>query len=220
MSKDSTNNNLKEKTNENYCDAYLEKINSQIFHVRCKNQLSDSIINFFTMAVGFFMFGCINAEIIFSQDIKYYIYGNLIIAGIAQSLLGIYDWYKGKSLSILVNFSFGFLFISLFFKYYLVEKEAINRDDIYEGALYIIWCLLTIIIIIAVKNKGILYSLDYLSVAVGFVFLIIDKYAHQNWIKKTYGYTFIVAGALFWITGLLRFMNNTLFQNSFGLVKE
>ena len=69
----------------------LEKIQKQVFHVKCKNKLSDSILNFFTMAIGFFMFGCIHAEIIFSENIKYYFYGNIIIAGIAQSLLGIYD---------------------------------------------------------------------------------------------------------------------------------
>ena len=62
--------------------------------------------------------------------------------------------------------------------------------------------------------------MDYLAVTVAFVFMIIDKYGHQNWIKKTYGYTFIVSGGLFWLTGLLRLMNTTLFKNNFKLVKE
>ena len=160
-------------------------------------------------------------KLLFQITIKYYFYGNIIIAGIAQSLLGIYDWYKGKSLSVLINFSFGLLFISWFIKYILLANGEIEKDDnIYEGALYIIWCLLTVIIIIAVKNKGVLYSLDYLAVTVAFVFMIIDKYGHQNWIKKTYGYTFIVSGGLFWLTGLLRSMNTTLFKNNFKLVKE
>ena len=218
----STNNNKGNKI-EKCCNTFqtLEKIQSQVFHIKCNNQLSDSIVNYFTLAIGFFMFGCIYAEIIFSENIKYYFYGNLIIAGIAQSLLGIYDWHKGKSLSVLINISFGLLFISWFIKYILLENGEIEKDDnIYEGALYIIWCLLTVVIIIAVKNKGVLYSLDYLAVTVGFVFMIVDKYGHQNWIKKTYGYTFIVAGGLFWITGLLRLMNTTLFKNTVKLVKE
>ena len=215
MQKESINN-----INGNKIEQTLEKIQKQVFHVQCKNKLSDSILNFFTMAIGFFMFGCIHAEIIFSENIKYYFYGNIIIAGIAQSLLGIYDWHKGKSLSVLIDFCFGLLFISWFFKYYLIAKEEIKQDDIYEGTLYIIWCLLTIIIIIAVKNKGIIYSLDYLAVTVGFVFIIVDKYADKSWIKRTYGYTFIVSGIFFWVTGLLRLMNTTLFHNTFGLVKE
>ena len=218
----STNNNKGNKK-ENFSNTYqtLEKIQKQVFHIKCNNQLSDSIINYFTLAIGFFMFGCIYAQIIYSDEIKYYFYGNLIIAGIAQSLLGIYDWHKGKSLSVLINISFGLLFISWFIKYILFEKGEIEKEDnIYEGAFYIMWCFITVIIIIAVKNKGVLYSLDYLAVTVGFVFMIVDKYGHQNWIKKTYGYSFIVAGGLFWITGLLRLMNTTLFKNTFKLVKE
>ena len=45
-------------------------------------------------------------------------------------------------------------------------------------------CLLTIIVIIAVKNKGIIYSLDYLAATVGFVFIIVDKYPDKSWLKE------------------------------------
>ena len=201
-------------------DYTLQRIQNNVFHVKCKNQLSDSIVDFFAMAIGFFMFGCINAEIIFSGETKYLFYGNIIIAGIVQIILGVYEWYKGKSISILTNFSFGLLFISWFLKYYLIETEGLSKDQKYEGAIYIIWFLLVLIIIFGVKNKGIIYSIDYLAVAVGFLFLMIFKYAKINWIKITYGYAFIVSGALFWITGLLRLVNNAFLNNNLGLVKE
>jgi succinate-acetate transporter protein len=201
-------------------DYTLHKIQSNVFHVKCKNQLSDSIVDFFAMAIGFFMFGCINAEMLYSDDTKYLFYGNIIIAGIVQIILGVYDWYKGKSISILTNFSFGLLFITWFLKYYLIENENIAKDKKYEGAIYIIWLLLVLIIIFGVKNKGLIYSLDYLAVAVGFLFLIISKYSDIDWIKKVHGYAFIVSGGLFWITGLLRFINNAFLNNNLGIVRE
>ena len=201
----------------------LEKIQSHVFHVKSANQLSDSILNYFTMAIGLFMFGIIHADIIVNDNSKQLIYYYIAFAGFAQIGLGIYDWYKGKTLTLLVNFLFGLLFISWFFKFYYImnpERGEVNEDELYEGALYILWFALSAFLIVAVKNKGILYSLDYLVIAVAFVFLFVDKYANQNWLKKAYGYTFLVSGCLFWITGLLRFINNTLAKYAISIVKE
>ena len=205
---------------EDIIENNLHKIQNTLFHVKCQNQLSDSIINFFTMAIGFFMFGCMNAEILYSNETKYLFYGNLLIAGIAQTILGIYEWYKGKSISILINFSFGLLFIAWFFKYKLIEEGSIAKDKSYEGTIYTLWFLLSLIMIFAVKNKGIVYSLNYLAVAVGFALLFIDKFADQYLIKRVYGYTFLVAGGLFWITGLLRLFSSSFLNNYLGIVKE
>ena len=210
-----------EKINSrNDLDSILHKIQSNVFHIKYKNQLSDSIVDFFAMAVGFFMFGCINADIIFSSEIKFFFYGSIIIAGVIQIGLGVYDWYKGRSLSILINFAFGLLFVSWFLKYYLIEIKEINADEKYEGAIYIIWFLLVILIIFGIKNKGIFYSLDFLAVAIGFIFLVVSKYVDKNWLKKVYGYAFIVSGGLFWITGLIRLINNVFLNNKLDIVKE
>ena len=211
---------MTENEKEEIIENNLKKIQNNLFHVKFRNQLSDSIINFFTMAIGFFMFGCMNAEILYSDETKYLFYGNLIVAGIAQTILGIYEWYKGKSISILSNFSFGLLFITWFFKYNLIEEGLIEKNKPYEGVIYIMWFLLSLIIIVAIKNKGIIYSLNYIAVAAGFAFLFIDKFADQDWIKKTYGFIFLVAGGLFWITGLLRLVSSSFLNNSFGIVKE
>lgn len=204
-------------------DETFAKIQDHVFHVRNSNKLSDSILNYFTMAVGLFIYGIIHADIIVNDNNKLLLYYYIAFAGFAQIGLGIYDWYKGKTLTLLVNFLFGFLFISWFFKfYYMLHPEGgdVNEDEFYEGALYILWFALSAVLIVAVKNKGILYSLDYLVIAVAFVFLFVDKYANQKWLKKAYGYTFLVSGCLFWITGLLRFINSSLAEHAISIVKE
>jgi len=209
--------------NNNKLNDTLRKIQSHVFHVRNVNQLSDSILNYFTMALGLFIYGIIHADIIVNDNSKLLLYYYIAFAGFAQVGLGVYDWYKGKTLTLLVNFLFGFLFISWFFKFYYIlnpERGEVKEDELYEGALYILWFALSAFLIVAVKNKGILYSLDYLVIAVAFVFLFVDKYANQNWLKKAYGYTFLAAGCLFWITGLLRFINSTLAKHAISIVKE
>ena len=200
----------------------LEDIQKTVIHVKCRNQLSDSIVNYFTMAIGFYMFGCIKAQIFKNENDKF-LYWNIMVAGIAQIALGVYDWYKGKSLYILINFSYGLLFISWFMKNKLIEDHQsidIKEDEEYEGALYIIWFILTIIIVFGLKNKGILYIIDFLILAIGFIFLFLDKYIDKNWSKKTYGIIFIVSGGLFWLTGVLRIFNHFYLENKLSFVKE
>ncbi len=217
--KESKNNEIKNEPDKNNLTYTLEKIQNNVFHVKTQNQLSDSILNFFTMAIGFLMFGFIHAQIIKTEKTLFLFYGSILIAGIAQIVLGVYEWYKAKTLTLLTNILFGFLFISWFLKYLWVEKNE-DKNEYDEGALYIMWFLLSIFIIVGVKNKGIIYSLDYLAVTVGFVFLFIAKYVNQDWIQKVYGYIFIVSGALFWLTGLLRFIDSSFLNNTFALVKE
>ena len=200
-------------------DRALQDIQKTVIHVKCRNQLSDSIVNFFTMAIGFFMFGCINAKIFENGNDKF-LFWNIMIAGIGQIVLGVYEWYKGKSLYILINFSYGLLFISWFMKYKLIENINIKSDEEYEGALYVIWFILTIIIVFGLKNKGIIYFIDFIILAIGFIFLFLDKYIDKKWSKKTYGIIFIVSGGLFWLTGVLRIIDHFYLENKFSLVKE
>ena len=77
-----------------------ESLMNQIFNIRQRNQLSDSILNYFTMSIGFFFYGCLYADIIYNQETLSLFYEFIIIAGIIQIVLGIYDWYKGKSLTL------------------------------------------------------------------------------------------------------------------------
>jgi len=135
--------------------------------------------------------------------------------------LVIYDWYKGKSLSLLTNILFGLLFISWYYKYYLILKtDKDYKDKQYEGIIYILFAVITITMLIALKNKGTMYSINYLALIIAFVFVVVDRYAHQNWAKQTFGYAFIVSGVLFWITGFMRILNSQFLNRSFFLVKE
>ena len=197
------------------------KIKSQIFYIRLSNQLSDSILDYFTMSVGLFFYGCLYADIIVKDDTKSLFYELILISGIFQIILAIYDWYKGKSLALLSNILFGLLFISWYYKYDLIlENDENHKDKQYEGIIYILFLVFTLTMIIAVKNKGKIYSINYLVLMIAFAFMVVDKYDNHQWVQNTFGYAFIVSGVLFWITGTMRVVNSQFLNRRFLLVKE
>ena len=65
-----------------------------------------------------------------------------------------------------------------------------------------------------------MYPINYLALVVAFAFMIVDKYVNRDWCKKTFGYSFVVSGGLFWITGLMRLLNSQFLNKRFILVKE
>ena len=204
-------------------NEHLEKkITGLLFHVRLDNQLSDSILNYFSMSVGLFFYGCRYAELTFAKNTESLVYEIIFICGIVQIILAIYDWYKGKSLTLFSNILFGLLFISWYYKYKKVlSKDQEHKDKKYEGIIYILFVVITIAMLIASKNKGIMYPINYFVLVVAFAFMIVDKYVKKNnWCKQTFGYAFIVAGGLFWITGLMRLLNSQFLNKKFILVKE
>jgi succinate-acetate transporter protein len=199
----------------------LNDIRSDIFNIRLKNNLSDSILNYFTMSIGLFYYGCIYAKIIVKDNTKSFFYELIMLSGILQIILGIFDWYKKKTITLLTNTLFGILFISWYFKYkYILIENPDYKDKKYEGVFYILFIVLSALLIISSKSKGQMYSINFLALVVAFVFEVIDKYANKSWAKKTYGYAFIVSGGLFWITGIMRILNNQFLNRALVLVKE
>ena len=198
-----------------------KKITGLLFHVRLDNQLSDSILNYFSMSVGLFFYGCRYAELTFAKNTESLVYEIIFICGIVQIILAIYDWYKGKSLTLFTNILFGLLFISWYYKYKkILKKNSDYQDKKYEGVIYILFTVIAITILIASKNKGIMYPINYLALVVAFAFMIVDKYVNRDWCKQTFGYSFVVSGGFFWITGLMRLLNSQFLNKRFILVKE
>lgn len=202
-------------------EEQLNKIRSNIFNIRLKNNLSDSILNYFTMSIGLFFYGSIYAKIIVKDNTKPFFYELIMFSGILQIILGIFDWYKKKTKTLLTNTLFGILFISWYFKYkYILKDNPDVKDKKYEGVFYILFIVLSALLIIASKNKGPMYSINFLALVVAFVFEVVDKYANKSWAKKTYGYAFIVSAGLFWITGIMRILNNQFLNRRLVFVKE
>ena len=198
----------------------IQKIGIQpLIQINQISFLSESIINYCTLGICFFIYGCYGLEWfkITEEENKSFYIGYFLIAGIIIYIIGLFNWYEGKELIFLIDFIFSFLFISL----YLKNKNLGNISD-YLGQydndkinsiFYIILFCFIFVIGISSKEKGIIYIINNAVLFITYVFLFAYEFYKKDIFKKIDSYMFIVCGALFWITGIFKFINN-LMNNS------
>ena len=173
-----------------------------------------SVINYFAIGISLFVSGVLSLEWFKSNySIEFYI-GYYLISGIVLYIVGVFNWYEGKELIFLIDFIYSFYFILLF----MLEKKTFEitdeENDKLHGTFYVIFICLILCIIISSKNKGIWYIINYIVLFIGYFFLFVFKYNEAKWLKKVYSIIFIISGALFWITGLLKIIDNDLSDTS------
>ncbi len=207
------------------------KVNEpKIFHpflsIRKVSNLSDSIINYFVIAISLFIYASYNLEWFHLQDEegvgKIWVMTYILISGISLFIVGILNWYEGKELLFLFDFLFSLFFISLF----LSEKSLGDISSFFseknyklQGLFYIIFFCVIMIIGISSKEKGILFPINYGILFIGFVFLFADKFFEKNWLKYVHPYVFIVAAAFMWIIGILKLINNGMVNKSITMLE-
>ena len=184
--------------------------------------LSESILNYMAIGISLFLYGCINLKWFKSDYITPFLSGYYLVSGIVLYIIGIFDWYKGNELIFLIDFVYSFHFISLF----LIERKKqfgqiiIDHDNNkLHGTYYIIIFCLIICVAISNKNKGKIYIINYIILFCGYVFLFFYKYIETNWVKYVHSYIFIVSGALFWITGILKLIDSAFVNYSISILQ-
>ena len=175
-----------------------------------KLNVNVSVINYFTLGICLFVKGVLDLEWFKSNSNEEFYIGYFLIAGIILYIVGIFNWYEGKELIFLIDFIFSFYFILLFMLNNKKFQITDNENEKLHGTFYVIIFFLIICIAVSSKNKGILYTINYIILFIGYFFLFVFKYNDVKWIQKTYSYIFIVSGALFWLTGLLKIIDNDL----------
>ena len=187
-------------------------------NIRKISTLSDSIINYFSIGICLFLNSAYNLKWFKLHDNEKFSFAFFIFAAGVLYIIGIFNWYEGKEILFLFDFILSFYFLTIYFK----EENYIKilgkfNGDIFDskenyklqGIFYIlIFCLFFIMGFSAFK-KGIIYIVNYFILFVGSVFLFIDFYWEKkhNWIDDVHYYIFLVSGALMWIIGILKIVN-------------
>lgn len=192
---------------------------STVIHIRQISSLADSIINYLTIGICFFIYGCIGLEwfkVAEEASLKFYL-GYFLVGGITLYIIGIINWYEGKGLIFIIDFILSFLFITLFLKNQnlgsISDYLGTYNNDKLQGIFYIMLFCLILVIGVSSKEKGLLYIIDYAVLFITYVFLFAYKFFKNDIIKKIDCYMFIVCGALYWITGILKILNSSLKTN-------
>lgn len=192
---------------------------STVIHIRQIASLADSIINYFAIGICFFIYGCIGLEWFKGAEeasLKFYL-GYYLVGGITLYIIGIINWYEGKGLIFIIDFILSFLFITLFLKNQnlgsISDYLGTYNNDKLQGIFYIMLFCLILFIGISSKEKGLIYIIDYAVLFISYVFLFAYKFFKNDIIKTIDCYMFIVCGALYWITGVLKMLNSSLKNN-------
>ena len=224
--KEKDSNDKNTEIPENIIVNEPSKITLPLINIRKVANLSDSIINYFVIAISLFLYSAYNLEWFNLHDEggvgKTFIMAYFLISGIVLYVVGILNWYEGKELLFLFDFLFSLFFISLF----LSEKSLGDISSFFseknyklQGLFYIIFFCVIMIIGISSKEKGILFPINYGILFIGFVFLFADKFFEKNWLKYVHPYVFIVAAAFMWIIGILKLINNGMVNKSITMLE-
>ena len=176
--------------------------------------LSSSILNYLAIGISSAIYGCKELNF-FKLESKLSFYSKYyFISGIVLYISGILDWCNGKDLLYLVDFILSFFFLSEYLsdiKDFIIESP---ENEQLRGTFFVAMFLLFLCIAVSYIKKGKFFIVPHASIVVGFVFLFLYKYFEVGWIKKAYSYIFIIIGGLFWITGLLKMIDNLKINDS------
>lgn len=218
----SENKKLKETENieinddKTTIDEEIKHKFTPLINVKKVAGLSDSIVNYLAMGICFVVYGLYHLEWlnVEKKGNKDFYLGYFLVASICLYITGIFNWYEGKELIFLIDFVMSFLFMTLFLKYQnlenLVEKVSETDTDKLQGIFYILLFCFILVIGISSKEKGIVYIIDYAVLFITYVLLFAYKFFKNEWIKKIDFYIFIICGAFFWITGIIKLFNSVI----------
>ena len=194
-----------------------------LIHYKLNPILSTSILNYLSIGISLAIFGCDKKNFFKLQGhrplrINYY-----FVSAIILYISGIFDWIDGKELLFLVDFILSFYFFSLYFREETEKKLALtiaieSKNDELQGTFYVTLFLFFLCIAVSYKNKGKFYIIDYSVLVLGFIFLFLHRYFDAGWMEDAYSYIFIADGILFWISGLLKMIDNVMNNHSIVLI--
>ena len=210
-------NNNKKKEEE---QKIKRKVIIPFVNYRKINIFSISIINYFAIGISLFVYGCTNLELFKLTYNTEFCLGYYLVSGIVLYIIGILDWCEGKDLAFLIDFIYAFYFVSLFLReQQMGDITIINNDNNkLHGSFYIIFFCFIIVIAISYKSKGKIYVIDYTILFFGYLFLFFYKYIEADWLKKVFSIIFIISGCIFWITGVLKIIDNYLSETSIAVL--
>ena len=231
---DSEKNNGEKEGSNNLSSEIEEK---PIFHIKKVSNLSDSIVNYFAIGISLFIFSAYNLKWFELDNNEYFSAGYFLFSGCSLYIIGILNWYEGKGLLLLFDFIFSFFFFSMFLKSQDLKNICIeynekpqdsenNPIDCNEesnklfGIFYIlVFSFLFIIAISSLGKKGILFSINYFLLFLGFLLSFIYQFCIKNWVQKFYSYIFIIDACYLWILGTLKLINNGLINKPIKLLE-
>ena len=210
---------LEQKTEEQRENAFKEIDNMRfpIINIRRTSNLAIAPVNTFGLALSLFMLSlpltewCKLGTPIVSMA--------LMAGGLCQYIVGIYDWYQGKTIQCFVDFIFGLLNVLI----YYCNPINTKFESYIIGTFFVLYLVILLALGLACKNKGIIHLVnigllilaDILVLTWQFIYNknVEGKNGNYKRVKKSAGYFLFFASLSIWCTGVGRLIND-IFQNN------
>ena len=133
--------------------------------------------NYFGMAFGLFM---IAAPMMSWIDYRSPTLGAaLCFGGICEYIFGFLNWYQHRTIQSFIDFVFGLLHLTVFYTTDLGMYQIpvpIEYHTYMQGVFYIFWFVMLLIVMISLKDRGILYMVIIFFLAIASIFVFIGTH--------------------------------------------
>ena len=199
----------------------IDNIRFPIINIRRTSNLAVAPANTFGMAMGLFM---LSLPLTGWCDFRSPTLATaFVFGGLCEYIIGIYDWYQGKTVLCFIDFIFGLLHLLIYYSFRLCEYEIKNVDENFESYLYgtffTLYLVALITLVIACKDKGIIHIVNLFLLILSDIMVIVWQYRFKKNSKKTLGriknaagYFLFFSSISLWFTGVGKLIND-IFQS-------
>ena len=127
--------------------------------------------------------------------------------GLCEYIHGFYNWYQGRTILSLINWLYGLLHWVFFYTAELGKYQIYVPPEYHtymQGTFYIFWLIIMLVLLIALKDRGLIYMWNFFLLVLALIFIIVWEFSKRSWARKVAGYLIFIACIFIWLTGLGR----------------
>lgn len=217
-----------QKDLDDYLRREIEKITFPIINIRRTSNLAVAPVNTFAMAMGLFM---LSLPLMGWCELRSPTLATaLVFGGLCEYVIGIYDWYQGKTLLCFIDFIFGLLHLVFYYSFRLCEYEITRVNPQFHSRMiatfFVLYLVILLALVLACKSKGLIHLLNLGLLIVADVLVIAWEY--KEWtpgskveirMRKASGYFMFFSSITIWLTGVGKFINEIFQSDLIPMIK-
>ena len=219
-----------QKDLDDYLRREIEKITFPIINIRRTSNLAVAPVNNFAMAMGLFMLSLPLME--WCELRSPTLATALVFGGLCDYVIGIYDWYQGKTLLCFLDFIFGLLHLLFYYSFRLCEYEITRVTQEFKtrmiATFFVLYLIILLALVLACKSKGLIHLLNLGLLIIADILVIVWEYrdwpiehklTHEKRTRKAAGYFMFFASITIWLTGVGKFINEIFQSDLIPMIK-
>lgn len=205
----------------------INSIRFPMINIRRTSNLAVAPVNTFGLAMGLFMLSLPLTGWCDFRSPSLAI--ALMFGGLCEYIIGIYDWYQGKTVLCFIDFIFGLLHLLIYYSFRLCEYDITRVPETFSnyliGTFFTLYLVILLALIVACKGKGIIHLVNFGLLILSDIFVMVWQYRYDDSskhiirVKKTAGYFLFLASLSIWFTGVGKLINEIFEKDLVPLIK-